>query len=65
MGHRNKIQIDLIKLVNGERLVRLTYLPTGLVLEKKLDPQQAVVRQKERLFGVFEAALAEADLTPA
>jgi len=65
MGHRNKIQVDLIKLVGGDRLMRLTYLPSGLVLEKKLDPKQAVVRQKERLFGVFEAALAKADLTPA
>jgi len=65
MNHRDKIQVDLIKLVGGERLMRLTYLPSGLVLEKKLDPKQALVRQKERLFGVFEAALAQAELTPA
>jgi hypothetical protein len=65
MDHRNKIQVDLIKLASGERLMRLSYLPLGLVLEKKLDPKQAVVRQKERLFGVFEAALAQAELTPA
>jgi hypothetical protein len=65
MDHRNKIQVDLIRLVTGERLMRLTYLPSGLVLEKKLDPKQAVVRQKERLFDVFEAALAQAELTPA
>jgi hypothetical protein len=65
MSHRNKIQVDLIKLVSGERLIRLTYLPLGLVLEKKLDPKQAVVRQKERLFGVFEAALTQAELMPA
>jgi hypothetical protein len=65
MDHRDKIQVDLIKLGTGERLMRLTYLPLGLVLEKKLDPKQAVVRQKERLFGVFEAALAQAEMTPA
>ena len=65
MGHRNKIQVDLIKLVSGERLMRLTDLASGLVLEKKLDPKQAVIRQKERLFGVFKAALAQADMTPA
>jgi hypothetical protein len=65
MSHRNKIQVDLIKLVSGERLMRLTYPPLGLVLEKKLDPKQAVVRQKERLFGWFEATLAKAELTPA
>jgi len=65
MDHRDNIQVDLIKLAGGERLMRLTYLPSGLVLEKKLDPGQAVARQKERLFGVFEAALAKAELSPA
>lgn len=65
MGHRDKIQVDLVKLVSGERLMRLTDLPSGLVLEKKLDPKQAVARQKEQLFGVFEAALAKAKLIPA
>ena len=65
MNYRNKIQVELIKLVGGERLMRLTYQPLGLVLETKLDAKQAVLRQKERLFGVFEAALAQAELTPA
>jgi hypothetical protein len=65
MGHRNKIQVDLIKLTSGERLLRLSYLPLELVLEKKLDPTQTVVGQKERLFAVFEAALSQAELTPA
>ncbi len=65
MNHRSKIQVDLIKLVSGERLLRLAYPPLDLVLEKKLDPLQALVPQKERLFGVFEAALVQAELTPA
>jgi len=65
MSHRDKIQIDLVKLVDGERLLRLTHLPLGLVLEQKLDSKQAVARQKKRLFDVFEAALAQAELTPA
>ena len=59
------IQIDLIKLVSGERLLRLTEPQSGLALEKKLDAKQPVVRQKERLLGVFEAALARADLSAA
>jgi len=46
MSYRNKIQVELIKLVSGERLLRLSYAPMGLVLEKKLDAKQAVVRQK-------------------
>ncbi|MFN3408865.1 MAG: hypothetical protein ACK45B_07725 [Limisphaerales bacterium] len=65
MIDRNNIQIDLIKLVSGERLLRLTETQSGLSLEKKLDPQQPVARQKERLFGVFEAALARAALVAA
>src|SRR2546425_13259726 len=61
MVDRTKIQIDLIKLVSGERLLRLTEPQSGLSLEKKLDAQQPVVRQKEQLLGVFEAALARAE----
>ena len=57
------IQIDLVKLVNGERLLRLTEPQSGLSLEKKLDAKQPVVRQKQRLLGVFEAALARAELS--
>lgn len=59
---RSKIQIDLIRLVGGERLLRLTEPQSGLSLEKKLDAQQPVARQQERLLGVFEAALARAQL---
>ncbi len=65
MLDRSKIQIEMIKLAGGERLVRLTEPESGLTLERKLDPQQAVVRQKERLLGVFEAALARAQLLAA
>ena len=62
VADRDKIQIDLIKLADGERLLRLTEPQSGLSLEKKLDSKQPVVRQKERLLGVFEAALARAEL---
>ena len=55
---RKNIQIDLIKLVGGGRLLRLTEPQSGLVLEKKLDPEKSVATQKQKLFGVFEAALA-------
>ena len=65
MIERSTIQIDLIKLVSGERLLRLTEPQSGLALEKKLDAKQPVVRQKERLLGVFEAALAREELTAA
>jgi hypothetical protein len=65
MFYRDRIQIDLIKLVGGERLIRLTESASGLTLERKLDPKQAVVRQKERLLGIFEAALARAEFLAA
>jgi hypothetical protein len=61
MVDRDKIQFDLIKLVGGERLLRLTEPQSGLSLEKKLAPADAVVRQKEKLLRVFEAALARAE----
>jgi hypothetical protein len=63
MVDRHKIQFDLIKLLNGERILRLTEPLSGLSLEKKLSPADPVVRQKEKLLGVFEAALARAELT--
>jgi len=65
MVDRSKIQIDLIKLVSGERLLRLSEPLSGLTLEQKLDARQPVVRQKERLLGVFEAALARAQAVAA
>ena len=63
MIDRSNIQIDVIKLVSGERLLRLTEPESGLSLEKKLDALLPVVRQKERLLVVFEAALARAELS--
>ena len=61
----DKIQIDLVKLLNGGRLLRLTEPQSGLVLEKKLAPADSVVRQKENLLRAFEAVLARADLASA
>ena len=65
MVDRDKIQFDLIKLVSGERVLRLTEPRSGLSLEKKLAAADVVVLQKERLLQVFEAALARAELLTA
>lgn len=65
MADRERIEVELIKLVGGERLLRLTEPRSGLSLEKKLDPNQPVVRQKSQLLSVFEAALARAQFTSA
>jgi hypothetical protein len=61
MAGHNQIQFDLVKLLNGERILRLTDPQSGLSLEKKLNPADAVVRQKRRLLQVFNAALASAE----
>jgi hypothetical protein len=63
MVDHDKIQFDLVKLLNGERILRLTDPQSGLSLEKKFKATEAVVRQKDRLLQVFEAALARADLS--
>jgi hypothetical protein len=65
MVDHDKIQFDLVKLLNGERILRLTDPQSGLCLEKKLKPAEAVVRQKDRLLQVFEAALARAEVIDA
>jgi hypothetical protein len=62
---RDKIQMELIKLKGGERLLRLTEPQSGLSLERKLDSNRPIVDQKKQLLSVFEAALAQADLSPA
>jgi hypothetical protein len=65
MVDRQRIQFDLIKLINGDRILRLTESQSGLSLEKKLSSADAVIRQKEKLLRVFEAALAQSELTKA
>jgi len=65
MVDQDKIQFDLVKLLNGERILRLTDPRSGLSLEKKLKPAEAVVRQKDLLLQVFKAALTRAELIDA
>ena len=57
MVDRDKIQFDLIKLTDGGRILRLADPQSGLALQKKLAPADAVVRQQEKLLRAFEAAL--------
>jgi hypothetical protein len=64
MVDRKNIRIDLIKLGGGGRPLRLTEPRSGLAFEKKLDPQKPVAGQNEKLFGVFEAALARVEHSP-
>ena len=54
------IQIELIKLATGARLLRLTESTSGLAPERTLDPNVPVSAQKEALAKVFQAALDQA-----
>jgi hypothetical protein len=60
MNPSQQIEVGLIKLTDGVRLLRLTERVSGLSLEKKLDARQSVVRQKQRLIALFNATLAQA-----
>lgn len=57
------IQIELLKLANGERMLRFEHASSGLSLEKRLDVNTPVAMQKERWLRSFSALLAR-DLTP-
>jgi hypothetical protein len=65
MGPVRDIRIELVKLGNGERLLRLTEPASGLSMEKTLDPRQPLLRQKARLLDVFNAALDRASVAAA
>lgn len=54
-----EIQIDLVKLSDGARLLRLSDPDSRLCLEKPLDPDLPVLAQKERWMRVFRDLLAQ------
>ncbi len=53
-----EIQIDLVKLAGGARLLRLSDPASHLCLEKPLDPGLPLVSQKERWLRAFRVLLA-------
>lgn len=61
----NSIRVELLRLTSGERLLRLEHPPTGLCLEKRLNPAHPVVAQRDHWLRAFEALLEqEMVLTP-
>jgi hypothetical protein len=54
---KRDIEMLLLKLADGARVLRLSDPASGLCLEKRLDPAQSVARQKERWMQVFTAML--------
>ena len=60
MFDRDKIQIDLIKLAEGGRLLRVSERQSGLSLDRKIDNRRPVYDQKRQLIEIFEATFARA-----
>jgi hypothetical protein len=60
MLDRCKRQIDLIKLPEGARLLRVSEPRSGLSLERKIDDDRPVHDQERQLIEIFEATLARA-----
>jgi hypothetical protein len=54
---KRDIEMLLLKLTDGARILRLSDPKSGLCLEMRLDPAQSVARQKERWTQVFTAML--------
>ena len=52
---KRDIEMLLLKLKDGARILRLSDPESGLCLEKRLDPTQSVARQKERWVQPFTA----------
>jgi hypothetical protein len=54
---KRDIEMLLLKLADGVRILRFSEPESGLCLEKRLDPAQSVARQKEHWEQVFAAML--------
>ncbi len=50
---KRSTEMLLLKLADGERVLRFTEASSGLCLEKRLRPDESVARQKERWKRVF------------
>jgi hypothetical protein len=60
--HAETIQITLLRLKDGTRLLRLTESETGLALERVLNPNRPLLQQKQTLRALFDSMLQRAEL---
>jgi len=63
VSNRDDIEIELVKLADGGRLLRLSQSESGLALERKLDPLRPVAEQKKQLLHLFQGALSQAGVS--
>jgi hypothetical protein len=54
---KREIDMLLLRLKDNVRILRLSEPQSGLCLEKRLDPQVSVVRQKQHWKQVFTTML--------
>ena len=54
---KRDIELLLLKLADGGRILRFSERQSGLSLEKRIDPLQPVARQKQRWRQAFIAML--------
>jgi hypothetical protein len=54
---KRSVELLLLKLGDGGRILRFSEASSGLCLEKRLDPDAPVARQKKRWEQVFVAML--------
>ena len=54
---KRDIDMVMLKLADGARILRFTEPASGLSLEKRVDPQKPVLSQQQRWKQVFEAMI--------
>lgn len=58
----DNIQITLLRLKDGSRLLRLSEPETGLALERAINPNRPLLRQKQQLKALFEAMIKRSEI---
>jgi hypothetical protein len=58
----DNIQITLLRLKDGSRLLRLSESETGLALERTLNPNRPLLRQKQQLKALFESMIQRSEV---
>ena len=58
----DNIQITLLRLKDGSRLLRLSEPESGLALERSINPNRRLLRQKQQLKALLNFILQRAEL---
>jgi hypothetical protein len=65
MDKHGGFEIEFVKLVDGQRIIRLADAVSGLALEQRVDATRPVHDQTQKLIDVFQAAIKYSQLTTA